>query len=176
MEGCLLEVSMTTEVWKRVESLFELASGMPVRERREFLERECQGDAELISELEALLSQDSTRSDTIECMVGHAARNIADTVTAIECRLIGQYRILRLIGEGGMGTVYEASREGSPGDPHVALKLVRPGTLSDSVRQRFLNERRILGSLDNPSIARLLDGGEWKQHEDAPAVPYIVME
>lgn len=168
--------SMTPELWKRVENLFESASEMPHPERREFLERECQGDTGLVAELDALLSRDVTQSDTIEYMVGRAARNIADTVTLTAGTRLGPYRILRLIGEGGMGTVYEAVREDSPSGPRVALKLVKPGTLSDSVRQRFQNERRILGSLETPAIARLLDGGEWRQREDSQPVPYLVME
>ena len=167
---------MTAELWKLVESLFESASAMPVFERRPFLERECQGNEDLIAELDALLSQDVTQSDAIECMVGQAARNIADTVSAIEGTHIGPYQILRLIGEGGMGTVYEAVHDDAPSEPRVALKLVKPGTLSDSVRQRFQNERRILASLESPSIARLLGGGEWRQHDDEEPVPYIVME
>lgn len=176
MEGSLAADCMTSEHWKRVEYLFESASGMPVRERRKFLERECRGDAELLSELNGLLSHDIIQSDTIEYLVGQVARFIADTVTAIEGTLIGNYRVVRMIGEGGMGTVYEAVREGAPSEPHVALKLVRPGTMSDCVRQRFMNERRILGILDNPSITRLLGGGEWLQRKDEPPVPYIVME
>ena len=172
----MLAQSMTAEHWKRVESLFDSASAMPVRERHAFLERECQSDAELIAELDALLSRDVDQSDTIECMVGQAARSIADTVTLAAGTRIGPYLIVRLIGEGGMGTVYEAMREHLPSAPHVALKLVKPGTLSDSVRRRFQNERRILGSLEVSSIARLLGSGEWRQREDEPPVPYIVME
>jgi serine/threonine protein kinase len=167
---------MTVELWKQVEILFESATAIPVRDRQAFLERECQGNEELIAELDALLSRDVTESDTIDCMVGNAARYIADTVSAIEGALVGPYRILRMLGEGGMGTVYEAVREDAPSAPHVALKLVKPGTLNDSVRERFQNERQILGSLENSSIARLLGGGEWRQREGEPPIPYIVME
>ena len=80
---------MTPELWKRVESLFETASSLPLLERRRFLNRECQGNEELIAELNALLSQDLTQSDTIDCIVARAAGNIADTVAAIEGTMIG---------------------------------------------------------------------------------------
>ena len=175
-EDILLAECMTPELWKRVEIVFEVASGMPVQERRAFLEKECKGDAELIAEIEALLAQDVTQSDTIEFMVGRVAGQIADTVTAIDGEQIGNYRILRLIGEGGMGTVYEAAHVSDLAGPHFALKLVRPGTMTDSVRRRFLNERIILGSLKNTSIVSLVDEGDWQRHEGEPAVPYMVME
>jgi len=176
VDDTLLVKFMTPELWKRVEIVFELAAGLPVAERRAFLEKECQGDARLIAEVEALLAQDVTQANTIECLIGEVAGRMADSVTAIEGQQIGNYIILRLIGEGGMGTVYEAVDINNPGGPHYALKLVRPGTLTETVRRRFLNERIILGSLNHPSIVRMIAEGEWQQHEGEAPVPYLVME
>ncbi len=83
---------------------------------------------------------------------------------------VGAYRIVRLLGQGGMGAVYLASRADDAFRKEVAIKLVRPdagGALADRLRL----ERRLLATLDHPNIARLIDGGT-----SADGVPYVVME
>ena len=82
----------------------------------------------------------------------------------------GAYRIVRLLGQGGMGAVYLATRADDAFRKEVAIKFVRPdgrGALADRLRQ----ERRLLATLDHPNIARLIDGGT-----TAEGVPYVVME
>ena len=83
---------------------------------------------------------------------------------------LGAYRIVRLLGQGGMGAVYLATRADDAFQREVAIKFVRPdaaGALDDRLRQ----ERRLLATLDHPNIARLIDGGT-----TADGVPYVVME
>ena len=89
---------------------------------------------------------------------------------------VGPYRIVRVLGHGGMGTVYLAER--SDVNKRVALKLVRAAAFSPEIRQRFLHERRILAALDHPRIARLLDAGMTPATPGRPedAVPYFAME
>jgi non-specific serine/threonine protein kinase/serine/threonine-protein kinase len=82
----------------------------------------------------------------------------------------GPYRIVRLLGEGGMGTVYLARQE-EPVPREVALKVIGAGILHPKAVERFLDERQILGTLDHPNIARLLDGGVGPD-----GVPYMAME
>lgn len=84
---------------------------------------------------------------------------------------IGPYRVIRIIGEGGMGAVYLAERDDDEYRKQVAIKLIRRGMDSESVVRRFKNERQILASLDHPNIARLLDGGTTEDGR-----PYFVME
>lgn len=84
---------------------------------------------------------------------------------------IGNYKLLRIVGQGGMGTVYVASRASHDFQRLVALKLVKPGLASDEVLKRFQMERQLLASLDHPNIARLLDAGTTEDGE-----PYYVME
>ena len=86
-------------------------------------------------------------------------------------RLVGGYRVVRLLGQGGMGAVYLAERAGNESRELFALKLVRPGVASDEMLRRFRREREILETLDHPHIARILDGGT--THE---GLPYLVME
>src|SRR5207237_1844198 len=84
---------------------------------------------------------------------------------------IGAYRIIREIGRGGMGTVYEGLRADAQFDQRVAIKVVKRGMDTDSVLRRFYAERQILARLQHPHIARLFDGGM-----TADGRPYFVME
>src|SRR5690606_31807429 len=79
-------------------------------------------------------------------------------------RQIGPWRILGVLGEGGMGVVYLAERSDGAFDRQVALKLLRPGLDAGSFEARFLQERRTLGALDHPYIARLLDAEIGRAH------------
>jgi non-specific serine/threonine protein kinase/serine/threonine-protein kinase len=84
-------------------------------------------------------------------------------------RLVGSYRLLRLLGTGGAGAVYLAERNDGAFAKRVAVKLLPPAFLQS--RDRFLREREFLARLDHPNIARLLDAGT-----TADDVPYLVME
>ncbi len=84
---------------------------------------------------------------------------------------IGPYRVLQEIGQGGMGTVYEAVRDDDQYSSRVAVKLIHPGRDEESVVRRFRMERQILARLEHPNIARLYDGGT-----TAEGRPYFVME
>ena len=84
---------------------------------------------------------------------------------------IGAYKITGLIGRGGMGAVYRGERVSGDFDHDVAIKVVRPGAMSDKLIARFEAERQTLASLSHPNIARLFDGGTLES-----GAPYIVME
>jgi serine/threonine protein kinase len=84
---------------------------------------------------------------------------------------IGPYRILQLLGRGGMGTVYLAERADGAFQHKVALKLLRAGLDSPGAEARFRAERQILADLRHPNIARLVDGGAVDDGS-----PYLVME
>ena len=73
--------------------------------------------------------------------------------------IVGPYRVLTLLGEGGMGAVYLAARNDGQFEHRVALKLIKRGMDSDEILRRFLAERQILARLQHESIARLYDGG-----------------
>jgi eukaryotic-like serine/threonine-protein kinase len=84
-------------------------------------------------------------------------------------RQLGAYRILERIGQGGMGAIYRARLTGS--DQDVAIKIIKRGMDTDAILRRFETERRILGALDHPNVASLLDAGATPE-----GVPYVVME
>lgn len=84
---------------------------------------------------------------------------------------IGAYRIIKEIGRGGMGAVYEAERDQGDFERQVAIKIIATSKVSDKLIARFTQERQILAKLTDPYIARLYDGGETDD-----GLPYLVME
>jgi serine/threonine-protein kinase len=125
---------------------------------------------ELRAEIESLLaSSDHTLSDLKRSVVA-AADDVLDGDDP-DLSKIGPYRIIRTLGEGGMGTVYLGERD----DQYhrvVAIKVLRAGlTRSPALQLLFRTERQILADLDHPNIARMLDGGITPNGS-----PYLVME
>ena len=72
---------------------------------------------------------------------------------------IGGYKIESVIGQGGMGTVFRASRDQGDFNHNVAIKVIKPGVVNDSLIEKFDRERQLLAGLTHPNIARLYDGG-----------------
>jgi serine/threonine protein kinase len=89
---------------------------------------------------------------------------------ALAGRRIGPFRLVRLLGTGGMGDVYLAERQDGF-EQQVAVKLVKRGLDTDEILARFRAERQILARLEHPSIARLVDGGVGDD-----GLPYFAME
>ncbi|MBL8206787.1 MAG: protein kinase [Blastocatellia bacterium] len=177
---------MTPEQWAQVEKLFQAAVDLAPAERAEYLAKACHNDPELRHEVESLLAYES--AETIaEGAFQQAIRGVASAVVAepssiqgaglkeagdsLIGQMVGVYRILELIGRGGMGTVYLAERADAEFRQQVAIKIIKRGMDTDFIRDRFLQERQILASLEHPNIARLLDGGT-----TADGLPYFVME
>ena len=150
--------------WDRVEALFDRALDLAPADRAAFLDREADGDAALRAEVASLLDADA-RSDRF---FAEAARQIAPPEPVRPGDRVGPYRVGRPIGEGGMGTVYRATRADGAFERAAALKVLRGGR--GGVR-RFLAERRTLARLDHPGIARLYDGGL-----TADGRPFFAME
>jgi serine/threonine protein kinase len=160
---------VSAAAWARVQALFEGAVDLDPGQRRAFLDRECDGNAALRDEVEKLLRADAAAGGGafIDTAIRSAARDITDPGVRTGEQIEG-YRLIRELGSGGMGTVWLAERaEGEP----VAVKLVQGGIANPEIARRFEKERRILGGLEHPNIAPMLDGGT-----TASGLPYIVME
>jgi eukaryotic-like serine/threonine-protein kinase len=153
--------------WRRVRTLFDAASELPAGERAGFLARECAGDPALHAEVAALVNADERAAERLGHAVREAAGDAARHAVSVgqdggrtwEGRRIGPWRIVRQLGQGGMGLVYLAERVDGAFTQQVALKLIRRGLDSDRILQRFEGERQILARLEHPNIARLVDGG-----------------
>jgi serine/threonine protein kinase len=166
-------MGMTPERWGQLKELFRVAAEHEPQQRAVFLDQACASDSALRADIESLLASHDQAENFIETPAADgASKAIAElSVEQFAGRRIGSYRLIREIGRGGMGTVYLAERADEQYKKLVAIKVVRRGMDSDDIVRHFRNERQILASLENPNIARLLDGGTT---EDAR--PYIVME
>ncbi len=157
--------------WAQLEQVCFEALERPPAERPGFLEEACGGDAALRGEVDSLIAQLTRDPGFLEQPVGDF-RSLAPPVPAAEVPdRIGQYRIVRMLGKGGMGAVYLAEREADDVRPLVALKVILRGMDTEEVLARFRLERRILASLDHPNIARLIDAAATPDGR-----PYFVME
>jgi WD40 repeat protein len=142
-------------------------------DRQAFLEQACAGDAELRRRIEMLLAAYAAGQDKLEPPAPDPdATGPEEGPPAVDPgRLIaGRYRLLELIGEGGMGEVWVA-KQTQPVQRKVALKLIKPGMDSRQVIGRFEAERQALALMDHPNIAKVLDGGL-----TADGRPFFVME
>ena len=161
---------MTPDRWPHVLEVFNAAVERPAAERGAFLDEACTADADLRREVESLLATYDDDPDFLEDPAARVPEPEVVEDASLDGHRIGPYKILRRIGEGGMGAVYLAVREDQY-RKHVALKLVKRGMDSEPILRRFRSERQILALLDHPHIARLLDGGITDQGR-----PYFVME
>lgn len=164
---------MSTERWPRIEQLFHEAADLAPDRRSEFLKRGCGADEELRREVESLLASDCPDGDTVCEAVADAIEALppaSGEFSGLVGRRLGPYTITGLIGEGGMGAVYHAMRQGDF-RMRVAIKLLKQGTESGAALDRFHTERRILAVLQHPNIAHLIDGGATET-----GLPYLVME
>ncbi len=172
---------MDQEQWEKVNQIVDTALKLEGEERSTFIEEKCAGNQDLKSQVTELLeaiekskTQD-LRAD-IDEFISHVADDIShDSDTEHTSSLIGQtidkYKIIELIGHGGMGSVFLAERADGAYDQKVALKVLRRGMDTPSNVARFKRERNILARLNHPNIARLLDGGVTKS-----GLPYLIME
>lgn len=125
---------------------------------------------ELRLEVKSLLRFDNGSSDVIDQVVGATVELFNGSV---DNRFFEPYELVRLLGEGGMGSVYLAQRKDGEVDLRVAVKLIRGPYASRSFRERFLRERQILASLNHPGITRLLDAGHTKSGQPYPVMEYV---
>ncbi len=152
--------------WSTLERLFDEAVALEGEARRAYLDTATAGDAELRRELEDLLAH-TAPNPVLEGIVQRMRDSVEPPMTGLH---IGPFRIVREIGRGGMGAVFEAEREGEFRQT-VALKVCGQAPFSQGFRARFEQERQILASLRHPNIVQLHDGGTTPE-----GVPYFAME
>jgi len=145
----------------QVKAVFSDALELPPEARRDFLDRSCGTDEDLRAEIESLLAGEQAAPDAF--MQSPAFRPVdsmeggpAPSPGVIPLR-IGRYVVLRKLGEGGMGVVFEARQE-NPART-VAVKLIRSILATSNVRRRFEKEAQLLGQLQHPGIATVYEAG-----------------
>ena len=161
---------MDADRWSRLQTLFHRIVDLPAQEREMVLQVETAGDPALVVEVRRLLAADEGPSSVLDRGVAEVAhRLLAPDGAPGPPHQIGPYRIVRLIGEGGMGVVYLAERADL--GARVAIKLLRDAWLSRVRRERFVGEQRNLAQLNHPNIARLYDANTL-----ADGTPWFAME
>src|SRR5262245_20324509 len=174
--------AMTPPRRERMWALFDRAVALPPAERGAFLDAACGGEDDLRAEVARLLAHAPGRSEgageevflkspLLRPPEGPAPAPPPDASVEAPAppRRIGHYRILRELGSGGMGTVYEAEQD----NPRraVALKVIRAGLASPELVKRFTLEAHILGRLRHPGIAQIYEAGLTEEGQ-----PYFAME
>jgi eukaryotic-like serine/threonine-protein kinase len=155
--------------WHAIAAIAEQALELDDEARRAFVADELARHPELEPELSRVVGA-----------LDHADGFVADLSTAFATLVapsglaagehLGAYEILRPLGWGGMGTVYLARRSDDQYEKTVAVKVLPTTLVGEDERRRFVAERQILAGLEHPAIARLIDGGVWRDQ------PYAVLE
>jgi serine/threonine protein kinase/tetratricopeptide (TPR) repeat protein len=165
--------------WRELDALFDAALDLPPDERAAFLDAKC--PPELRARVDALL-ESAGRLDTFlpagAALSGSIANSLFDDLENGEGApgdgrpgaMIDGYRLLRRLGEGGMGEVWEAEQTGSV-RRRVALKLLKLGLDSKRVEVRFESERQALALMNHRNVAQVFGGGSTPSGR-----PYFVME
>jgi serine/threonine protein kinase len=153
-------------------AIFSEAISLPEEERDAYVARACAGDTDLRDRVAALLQAYKKVDDFMQEPAPGLPEVIGHAPAAGEKPgdLIGRYKLLQQIGEGGYGVVFMAEQQ-EPIHRRVALKIIKPGMDTKSVIARFEAERQALALMDHPSIAKVFDAGATKSGR-----PYFVME
>jgi serine/threonine protein kinase/tetratricopeptide (TPR) repeat protein len=166
----------------RAKELLLQALELPEKQRPGFVEDRCGADAELRDEVLSLLQQEDRPASIVDegplasgaglrlGSVIERLRGSASGQARSHPESIGPYRVLGVLGEGGMGIVYHA-RQDEPIQREVAIKVIRRGMDTERIVARFAWEKRSLARMDHPHIASVLDAGS-----DASGRPYFVMQ
>jgi eukaryotic-like serine/threonine-protein kinase len=157
--------TVNDEVWASVEAHFDALRQLAAAERAAGLE--AIADPEVRREVASLLEH-AGEGTTVAAVVGSMAAGLEPSLPGEH---MGVYRLVRRLGQGGQGAVFEAVRDDGRFQQRVAIKIVKWEIDSEPARRRFRDERQILAGLDHPYIARLLDGGETRA-----GAPYLAME
>jgi len=158
---------------QRAEEIFTHAHALDSETRAEYVTSTCGSDQQLHDEVTSLLAaahESEAYFNRLTGQVGLAA--LAEDENPLpENKMVGQWRLQRLIGRGGMGAVYLAERADGQFEKRAALKILPLGLDNAEARTRFLTERQILARLVHDNIARLLDGGVTED-----GTPFFVMD
>ncbi|MCH8344568.1 MAG: serine/threonine protein kinase [Planctomycetes bacterium] len=158
----------------RARELFFAVIDIPAERRADFLCERCGSDERLRAEVESLLAQDEGSGEFMDepVLTPRVTGAVSLDLGKRFGQLIGRYRVVRVLGEGGMGTVFLAEQDKPT--RLVALKVIRPGVVSANLLRRFEHEAQVLGRLQHPGIAQIYEAGTADTGEGAQ--PYFVME
>jgi len=152
------------------EALYYAATSQPPAERSAYLQAACGADLELLERIESLLKMREAEDNFLVWPPFLEPLPVTTSLSEGPGTVIGRYKLLEKIGEGGMAVVYMAEQE-QPIRRKVALKIIKLGMDTRQVIARFEAERQALALMDHPSIAKVFDAGSTETGR-----PYFVME
>lgn len=156
----------------RLEELLEGAIALEPEARNRYLLEACPDDPELRAEVAAILAAEAEPGPFDRLVGAFDSASATDDHDGLgPGDRLGPYEIQRLVGRGGMGSVFLARRADGQFEQEVAIKVLRFDAFGEEPRRHFLAERQILARLSHPNIARVFDGGL-----TAGGRPYLVME
>src|SRR5438128_3878346 len=157
--------------WERIQALFHDVADLPEPAQRASLETHCREAPALMTEVLGLLQEDARGDSLLDRDAAYVAGQVLDEgiPPALLDQHFGPYRMTQMLGQGGMGVVYRAEREGR--GSVAAIKILRDAWLSPDRRERFASEQRTLAQLNHPAIARLYDADTLPD-----GTPWFVME
>ena len=167
-------MTMTPERWQRVKSLFDSALSQPPEQRDLWVAGASPDDPDLRREVQSLLAALSDAPDRFERPAVVSLDDLVGEADPERPNLgsrVGPYRLIREVGRGGMGVVFEAQRDDDQYRKRVAIKTISLGRDSELILRRFRYERQILAQLEHRNIAALVDGGI-----TASGQPFFAME
>jgi serine/threonine protein kinase/tetratricopeptide (TPR) repeat protein len=171
-----IEVTMTPELWQRLKPLYEAAMETPEEQRAQFVAEACKDDSELREHLEALLAAPNESTGLFDAPLV----NLRDLFPSKQRALtdgdlvLGRFKIVRILGCGGMGEVFEA--DDLELNDRVALKVIRPEIASDPhVAARFKREILLGKRVSHPNVCRIHDLGSAKSNSGVETL-FLTME
>ena len=165
---------MTPQEFAKVREIFHRGCELPRAERKGFIDENCAGNPSLRDSVEAFFAADDTAERVGDKTDSDLLQQLLQTKLDRDTPPgdIGHYRILKVLGHGGMGVAYLAQQTNP--DRQVALKVLRSGVQSSGLRVRFAREIRVLGRLVHPGIARIYESGS--AESDHGPISYYAME
>ncbi|MFO7798384.1 serine/threonine protein kinase [Rhodohalobacter sp.] len=165
--------------WEKVESIVDRAISLPIEEREAFIKKECETSVELLNEVRSMLESiqhsegwmdepDLVKEQFLTDIKNEKNNFLDESVVG---SVVDKYKLIDIIGRGGMGTVYLAERHDDSYKNRVAIKILRRGLDSEDMLSRFRIEQQILAQLNHPNITHILDAGITENGR-----PYYVME
>ncbi len=161
-------MASNVELERQALAIFGSVVDLHGAQRQSALTQQCKNSPELLTRVQALLDLDDALDGVPDELT--AAAFAAPTPQLSMGTRVGNYKITKVIGVGGMGAVYQAERADGTFERTVAIKFIHSSLWSEALAQRFDEERRIMSRLQHPNITALLDGG------NAQNQPYLVME
>jgi eukaryotic-like serine/threonine-protein kinase len=158
----------TDNRWQKLKDVFNEVVELAPESRSDFLDSLRLNEKTLYQEVAELLEAEN---ESVEFLHKPIILNTDNSELSIIGETVGHYKIVREIGCGGMGAVFEAVRHDGEFEQKAAVKLTNQSIFSDELVRRFRTEKQILAKLEHKNIVRLLDGGITAKH-----IPFYVME